>query len=615
LPKCTLQTKSANYTFLWTEKNNTGFSTDTTSWNITYDLDLSLFPTTNGLYEFTFCKTTGDTNKVIIDVWSGNTIDNSQTYELTTQWETVTIKIASSIFAKVTATSNKPTPSPVVASTKSTFVAGENITAWNALALDDFTISTFSSSTDISKASNNKRTALKIVWSWVSWNILKLILKKTWTPTQNLNIRIETDNAWEPSWTLVDINAIWSILQSSLTTSLAETSITLSWSITLTNWATYWVILNNWTYWSETIDWTNYYSIWYNVVNNKTYAIYTLVADWIDNNQFIADVPTSMWAQTYRTWIKVTATSDTFVSFLTKHSSVTATKAYITDSSLNVLVSANFSWNIATFSSPYLLQNWVTYYLLVDNNWGSYTPYWNWWGSTFPLVRTWFNVIAGRWSSDYGTSVCSITYVDTQGSSPDYSLLADKNHYAISTIINPWVYKTDASNTAKLNFIWFATETILANANVLVDTWWVSTTQSGLTIWTENYLSNTPWAIASTPWTNVVSVWKTIRANAILIKDNKNLQNPSSRTPWVNYLASTDWFVHWWINSDWSWWDCSIQIYSDTSATPTTQISSWAWYVGSSTDSWFCCMIKKWNYYRVDMVWQWWWVMFFSSLT
>lgn len=109
---CTVVTKSADYTFTGSEANNTWFSTDTTSGDVTYDLDLSLFPTTNGLFEFTFCNTTG-VNNVIIDVWSWSVIDSAQTYTLTEVMETVTIRIVNGTFAKVVSTSNKPVVAPM----------------------------------------------------------------------------------------------------------------------------------------------------------------------------------------------------------------------------------------------------------------------------------------------------------------------------------------------------------------------------------------------------------------------------------------------------------------------------------------------------------------------
>lgn len=119
LPKCTVQNKTANYTFIGSEKNNTWFSTSTAGGNVTYTLNPWLFDLAKWLFEFTFCKSTSDTNKVIIDVWGWKTIDWSQTYEILNQWETVTLKIVTSTFVKVVATSNRipnitiPTTFPV----------------------------------------------------------------------------------------------------------------------------------------------------------------------------------------------------------------------------------------------------------------------------------------------------------------------------------------------------------------------------------------------------------------------------------------------------------------------------------------------------------------------
>lgn len=106
--KSIVSSKSWDYTFTWNEQQNTLFSTSTTWWIVTYTLDPSLFDLSKWLYEFTFEKITADANTVIIDLWSWNTIDWEQTYTMTAQWETVTIKIETSTFAKVVASSNKP---------------------------------------------------------------------------------------------------------------------------------------------------------------------------------------------------------------------------------------------------------------------------------------------------------------------------------------------------------------------------------------------------------------------------------------------------------------------------------------------------------------------------
>jgi hypothetical protein len=79
------------------------------------------------------------------------------------------------------------------------------------------------------------------------------------------------------------------------------------------------------------------------------------------------------------------------------------------------------------------------------------------------------------------------------------------------------VYRTDATNTARIGFIWFATNTATTWNNVIVDTSWVSNTQTWLTVWSDYYLSNTAGAISTIPWTNVISVGKAVSATWIQI--------------------------------------------------------------------------------------------------
>ena len=103
----TITDLTANHTFTWTETNNTQFNVDTTSWDITLDLDLSLFSSTNWLYQFTIVKESWDTNKVILDLWTA-TIDWNTTYQLSAENQSVTFVIESDTKAKVVSTSNAP---------------------------------------------------------------------------------------------------------------------------------------------------------------------------------------------------------------------------------------------------------------------------------------------------------------------------------------------------------------------------------------------------------------------------------------------------------------------------------------------------------------------------
>lgn len=64
------------------------------------------------------------------------------------------------------------------------------------------------------------------------------------------------------------------------------------------------------------------------------------------------------------------------------------------------------------------------------------------------------------------------------------------------------VYKTDTSNSSKINFIWFATTPALANGNIIVDTSWIHTrTINSWDIWKDFYLWKVYWNIVN--WTTI----------------------------------------------------------------------------------------------------------------
>lgn len=190
LPKCVVSEKTENFTISGTEANNTWFSISTAGGNVTVTLNPGLFPTTNGLYEFTFCKSTGDLNTVTIDVWSGKTIDWAQTYVLSNQWETVTIKIVSWTFAKVVATSNRTAIASYSDKTKKIYkqkIAGESLTllrfgrawlswwvnVWNWTAAASW-FNTWAGEIQSFKADSlyNVVNSISLVWSsWYSYTV------------------------------------------------------------------------------------------------------------------------------------------------------------------------------------------------------------------------------------------------------------------------------------------------------------------------------------------------------------------------------------------------------------------------------------------------------------
>ena len=330
------------------------------------------------------------------------------------------------------------------ASTQSTFVAWENIIAWDALyAVAGELLSGFWLTT-IQKAS--QRFILPIN---TTIQFLKLKLLKSWSPTDNVIIRIETDSWWNPTWTLANTNATFSIAWTSLTTSIAEYN----------------------------IDFTDFsLSAW-------TYHI-VLQRSWVNDN-----------TNNYRV--------------------------------------GNYIWNIN----------------LTDRI--IYTYNWSIWETNMNYMSFWLN----------------------------------SNIQALYS----WCYKTDASNSSKINFIWFASANASIGNTVTVDTSWVSNTLTWLTIWGDYYLSNTPWAISTTPWTNVVSVWKAVSATWIEIN---TIPTATIGKNWLIRLAG-DSEVDSWISTIKAMTPSQAWRYSVLNFT--RDLNAWSWTV--SYEHWLWKVPKSITFY------------------
>lgn len=79
------------------------------------------------------------------------------------------------------------------------------------------------------------------------------------------------------------------------------------------------------------------------------------------------------------------------------------------------------------------------------------------------------------------------------------------------------VYKTDASDATRINFIWISDETSTSGNPVVLRTEGVDDNQTGLTENTTYYLSDTPWAIDEAAGTNSVKIGKSIWTTELLI--------------------------------------------------------------------------------------------------
>lgn len=100
------------------------------------------------------------------------------------------------------------------------------------------------------------KVAIPFYHSWVSTTSLKSYLRKVWTPTDNMVIRIETDSWDAPSGTLVHANATFNVSWASLTTSHAV----ITWSMTswtATRGTKLWIVFSR----QNSVDINNYYMI------------------------------------------------------------------------------------------------------------------------------------------------------------------------------------------------------------------------------------------------------------------------------------------------------------------------------------------------------------------
>jgi len=98
------------------------------------------------------------------------------------------------------------------------------------------------------------------------------------------------------------------------------------------------------------------------------------------------------------------------------------------------------------------------------------------------------------------------------------------------------IYKTDASDSQRLNFIWFADTTVSATDSVQINSGWIDDNQSWLTTESDYYLSDTPWGISTTPWTNPVKIWKAVSATEIEIQTNNDWH-----LTWITSSSVTAW--------------------------------------------------------------------------
>ena len=386
----------------------------------------------------------------------------------------------------------------------------------------------------IGDTADNTRVSIPAFGSGIASNTLKLSLRKYVSPWVDLWVRIETDNAGEPSGTLFDPDAISTVLESGLTTYLVDTTVTLADTITIPKWEKVHIVLFAGTYGSETINGTNYFGVGYKPQDTttrraKTYdgadwstgqatRFYYVTGDWItasDTGSPVSDTGITFQYSTAKTeayWYRIQASKNIKIQSVTKSATSTATRAILKTDWGVTIQTASFSGNVATFATPYLVLDWEFVRIECDNSGGSYIRHYRNW-ATYPQART--NIIYNTGSKDWANdgAASNIESITTQ----EQTIV-----YGEDLFSNKLLSKTDATYSYKLpnDIPRFAKSDWAIGEKVKCSYLGIADLFVGLECWEIYKYSNIPWKIEKSTTNSNLIVWKAINENTLLIWDN-----------------------------------------------------------------------------------------------
>lgn len=160
-----------------------------------------------------------------------------------------------------------------------------NSVVWSKVAL-------FNSTSHFWYAVSNqeKYSTSFILWKTSIVSQVMLWISRNGTPSDNVIVRIETDNSWSPSWTLADVNATITIPSRDIFTTAKQMVYNFTSSFTCVAWTRYHIVLSR----SWSLDTTHYYSV----------SISSTGSDYL-----------YWYAQTYTNSVWTTATYSNYVYF------------------------------------------------------------------------------------------------------------------------------------------------------------------------------------------------------------------------------------------------------------------------------------------------------------
>lgn len=188
---------------------------------------------------------------------------------------------------------------------------------------------------------------------------------------------------WYNNW---DWSFLFSKTDSTDCTYLVTNKTTYSYDYLFYEWDT----PNSWQgwLWSEvTIDWTTYKTYW---TEWRPFKWSWLIA-WLlwSQTTYWNSLATTDPLNTLPAWPLVTMLTSWSITSFTKSGNSTVTRAIIKNSWWTIVATATFSWNTATFATPYSVSAWQQYYFQADSNWATYTRAY----TTNPSTVPWANFV------------------------------------------------------------------------------------------------------------------------------------------------------------------------------------------------------------------------------
>ncbi len=328
----------------------------------------------------------------------------------------------------------------------------EDWTAWLAYSKVKYEQLTWTTANDLWTTSQ-PYLAQSFYWQ-TDISSISLMVATVSSPSDDILIEIQWDNAWVPDWTAIATSN--SVNYSTLTSTLTETAFTFSTPVTVTEWTIYHIVVKR----SWANDDVNYYSVW---------------SAWADVQIW------TMSTSDGSTWTN--QTDDLYFKLAWYY---LATKGWT--NFIWILQVDKLTWEVWKFNTQYdNHQSWLT-------TWNYY-----WYNQTTWAIQWWMFFYA---ISDTELDLTP-KYIQIKNTQNDFIAGEDISVWNALYIWTDWkVYLTDSADSTKINFIWFANNTALLWENISVNTTWIDWNQSWLTIWDDYFLDKAFTSISQSTYIN-----------------------------------------------------------------------------------------------------------------